>query len=278
MDKTVAILARTNRQLRLPEEILSRENMKYHLLSGSGFWATQEVKAVLSYLQCCLYPADYALAGAIRAPFWPTKYLPKTKLCARLKDLSEDDTTYWHFLTKEPRALVEPKNLGAIQEFVNFVHQLSRYRDLPAPDAVKTILGLLKVGDTYADNDSPDNNPLENLADLLKLANKQRTLKDFLDYCRRATAASKGKKGVALGTCHSSKGLEFDTVYLIGCQDGMMPHAKSDDLQSEANTFFVGCSRAERNLVITFAGAPSQFLKPYQNLVQKMDGEINDNS
>ena len=260
---TTAILARTNRATRIPEEILSREGIRYHLLGGSGFWSTVEVKSVLSYLQCVLFPADYALAGAIRAAFWPTKFLPKTKIAARLKDLKsvDDSVLYWSLLTKEPGTLVEPKNLGSVQEFVNFIHQLSRYRDLPAPDAVKSVLGALRVGDTFAEDDSPDNSPLENLADLLKLSNKHRTLKDFLDYCRRASAASKGKKGVALGTIHSAKGLEFSRVFLIGCQEGLMPHSKATDLAEEQSIFFVGASRAERELTITFAGVPSPFLK-----------------
>ena len=141
---STAILARTDRATRCPEEILSREGIKYHLLGGSGYWSQQEIKAVLSYLQCVLFPADYALAGAIRAPFWPGKFLPKSKLCLRLKDLksADDSVSYWSLLTKEPRTLVEPKNLGSVQEFVNFIHQLSRYRDLPAPDAVKSVLVL----------------------------------------------------------------------------------------------------------------------------------------
>lgn len=262
--ETTAIIARTNHQLRVVEETLTRENMKYHLLSGSGYWSAAEIKAMLSYLQCCLYPADYALGGAIRAPFWPSKFLPKTKLSARLKELKEADetTSYWHLLTRETASLVEPKNQGAVQEFVNFVHQLSRYRDLPAPDAVKSVMAALKVGDTYADTaDSPDSDPLENLADLLKLSNRHKTLKDFLDYCRRASAASKGKKGTAVGTIHSAKGLEFGRVFLIGCQEGFLPHAKAIDLDEERNIYFVGCSRAERQLTVTYAGVASPFLK-----------------
>ena len=257
---SIAILARTNRALRLPEEILSRDGIKYHLLGGSGFWSTVEVKSVLSYLQCVLYPADYALAGAIRSPFWPSKFLPKTKIMTRFKDLQGEEKPYWFWLTQYPDSLVEAKNAGAVKEFAGFIHQLSRYKNLPVQEIVKSVFGALRVGDTFSEADEIDNSPLENLSDLLKLSAKHSDLKSFLDYCHRASAASKGRKGVCLATCHAAKGTEYHTVYLIGCQEGLFPHAKSDDPQGEVNTFFVGCSRAERQLVITYAGIPSPYI------------------
>ena len=269
MGETTAILARTNAALRLPEEALNAAGMRYYLLGHCGFWAAPEIKSCLSYLQCVLYPADYALAGAIRSPFHPAKFLPKTKLLAALKEQHQCETdpgkqAYFNYLVRIPETLVEPKNVGAVREFTAFIHQLSRYRDLPAPDSVKAVLGALKVGDYYAEEEStPDNDPLQNLSELVKLSNKHRTLKEFLDHCRRSTAASKGRKGVCLATCHAAKGTEYDHVYLIGCQEGLMPHSKATDLQEEANIFFVGASRAAKSLTLTYAGQPSIFLKPY---------------
>jgi DNA helicase-2/ATP-dependent DNA helicase PcrA len=267
MDKTTAVLARTNAALRIFEQTFAEAGIKYHLVGKSGYWSTPEVRSSLAYLGLVLFPADYLLAAAIRAPFWPSKFLPKTKLCARLKDLqTEGDPSYWHLLTKEPSTLVESKNLGAVQDFVNFVHSLSRYRDLPAPDAVRSVLGVLKVGDYFAEEESsPDNDPLANLSELVKIANKFKTLREFLDYARKVTAASKNKKGVMLSTCHSFKGMEADTVFVVGCQDGIMPHAKATDLDEERAIFFVACSRPRTKLVITYAGPPSPFLKKETN-------------
>lgn len=258
---TVAILARTNRALRPFEEALSKENVRYFLLGRSGFWQQNEVKSVLNFLQCAIYPADYALAGAIRAPFHPSKFLPKTVLLKTLKD-REGDVTFWSWLTGTPETLVEHKNLGAVRDFTSFIHGLSRYRSLPSQEAVRSVMGALKVGDEYADaSDSPDNNPLENLQDLLQMSKRFASLKEFLDWTRRASAASKGKKGVALGTIHSSKGLEFSRVYLVSLNDGILPHSKSTDPAEESAIFFVGASRAERELTLTYSGIPSVFLK-----------------
>ena len=265
MDKpTTAILARTNLALRIFEQVLSDQKVPYHLIGKSGYWSTPEVKAVLSYLGCVLYPADWLIAGAIRAPFWPTKFLPKTKLLAALKKFKEDypDGSYWKVLISEPHELVENKNLNSLHEFTQFLHSLSRYRDLKPDEALKHVITALKAVEYYHEEETtPDNDPVGNLSELVKLAARQPSIKEFLDYTRRASAASKSKKGVALSTLHSAKGLEFSAVYLVQCSEGVLPHAKSTDLESERNCYFVGCSRAERRLTITYTGNPSPFLE-----------------
>ena len=260
MDST-AILCRTNLGLRIYEQLLSDEGIKYHLVGRAGYWAQPEVKSVLSYVSCAWYPSDAAISGALRAPFWPSKFLPKTKLAARLKELNDDANGYWHFLTRESYSLVENKNLSALQEFTRFVGSLSRYRDLKAGEAVKQIILALKAYDYLAEEETIDNDPVANIKELEKTAARFSTLKEFLDYCRKVTAASKSKAGVALSTIHGAKGLEFHTVYLVQCSDGILPHAKSNDLDGERNCYFVGCSRAERELTITYSGQPSIFLE-----------------
>jgi superfamily I DNA/RNA helicase len=268
MDKTCAILSRTNLGLRPFESALTEAKIPYHLVGKSGFWAAAEVKAVLAYLGCVLYPADWLISGAIRSPFWPSKFLPKTKLLAALKEQLACEAVpgrqgaYFAYLARIPETLVNAKNLPALRDFTSFLHSLSRYRDLKPDETLKQILSALKAVEYYHDEEStPDNDPVGNLVELVKLAARHGSIKEFLDYCRRASAASKSKKGVALSTCHSAKGMEFNTVYLVGCQDGMMPHAKATDLDEERNIFFVACSRAERELHISYSGQPSPFLK-----------------
>jgi len=265
MDKTCAFLSRTNLGLRPFESALTEAKVPYHLVGRSGYWASPEIKAVLAYLGCVLYPADWLISGAIRSPFWPSKFLPKTKLLLALKTPAHpDDVTmlsYWAALTTCPEKLVDSKNLPALRDFTSFVHSLSRYRDLKPDAALKQVLSALKAVEYYHEEESVDNDPVQNLVELVKLAARHGSIKEFLDYCRRASAASKSKKGVALSTIHSAKGLQWTDVWLVDCRDGIIPHAKSDDLDGERNCFFVACSRAERELHISYSGQPSPFLK-----------------
>lgn len=261
MDKTIAVLARTNLALRPIEQAMSDEGIRYHLIGRSGFWSAPEVRAVLSYLGCINYPADWLVAGAIRAPFWPSKFLPKTDLLKNLKDRQDEVHGYWKLLVTCPDALVPAKNRASLGDFTTFLHSLSRYKNMSSDEALKHVIQALKAVEYYRDEAaSPDNDPIANLSELVKLAQRYPNLKDFLDYTRRASAASKGRKGVAVSTVHGAKGLEFHTVYLIGCQEGLMPHAKATDLSEEQSIFFVACSRAERELKISYSGTPSPFI------------------
>ena len=261
---TVAILSRTNLGLRPFEQALTEANVPYHLLSRCGYWQQPEIRTAIAFLGCPLYPSDYLITQAIRCPFSVTKFLPKTKLAARLKELKDEGTSYWKLLTTEQHSLVENKNLPALQEFVQFIHSLSRYRDLAPGDALKKILDALGAWSYYAEEEiTPDNDPIANLTELVKLAAKHRTIKEFLDYCRKVTAASKSKRGVSLATVHGFKGMEADVVYVVGVSEGMLPHSKATDLEEERNIWFTACSRPRTRLVITYSGSPSPFLKDF---------------
>jgi DNA helicase-2/ATP-dependent DNA helicase PcrA len=264
MDKpTIAILSRTNLGLRIFEQALSDAGVKYHLVGKSGYWASPEVRISLAFLGCCLYPADYLLAQAIRAPFDCAKFLPKAALLAELKARKDEEMSYWKLLVTEPDHLVPLKNRDALCGFTSFILMLSRYKNLPAGDALKSVLSVLKAVEYYHNEESVDNDPIANLSELVKIAGRFPDIKSFLDYSRRVTAASKSKKGVGLSTIHSFKGAEADTIYLVGCQEGQMPHAKATDLSEERNIFFVGCSRPRHQLIITHAGPASPFLKDF---------------
>lgn len=268
---SVAILGRTNRSLAPVEQALSAAEIPFHYLNRSGFFAQPEVISCLAYLGASQFPANYLISQMLISDFHPTKFLPKSKLLVRLKELKEidDKVSYWQLMTKEPRTLVEPRNLESLQHFTQFVSSLSRYRDHPPAEALKQILGALKVGDYYAEFESIDNDPLMNLNSLVKMASKYRTIKEFSDFCRRVAAASKKRRGVILSTIHGFKGAEADVVYIVGVSDGVLPHSKSTDLEEERCIWFVGCSRPRRELIVTYSGVPSVFLKT----VREMDKE-----
>ena len=264
MDKTTAIIARTNRALVPFEQLLSEKGIPFHYVNKSGFFSQPEIRVLLAYLQCCLYPSDFAVLSALRGPFNITKYLPKSKIAARIKELQEDgEPSAWHLLTKESCSLVENKNLSSLNDFVHFIHGLSRYKDLKASEATKQVLVALRAVEYYDCETTEDNDPQANLSELVKIAGRFSGIKDFLDYTRRVAAASKSKKGVMLSTVHSFKGMEADVVYFVQVSDGIIPHKKSTDLASERNVWFTGCSRPRQELIITYSGTPSIFLEPH---------------
>jgi len=237
------------------EDALATAGIKYRLLGHCGFWVQSEVKSCLGFLGCAVFPSDFAVSTALRSPFWPSKYIKKTETLAKLKDKPDGDLSI---------NLLRRTSDDAIHRFVHFLDMLKRYRDLPAKECVSKILDELHVWEHFETHQGdPDNDPIDNLKNLVRLAAKYSSLKEFLEYARRASNSSKSKKAVILSTCHGSKGLEFDTVYLIQCNEGVLPHAKAESIEEEQCVFFVACSRPERVLNISYTGQPSRFLLPF---------------
>jgi len=143
---------------------------------------------------------------------------------------------------------------------------------LNAEVAVRAIIHNLRLEEKYATQTDPDSNPLENLRELVVLASKHESLAAFRDYAFRAAKASRGKKGVVLSTIHGAKGLEFPVVFLVDVSDGMFPH-KSGDPAEEKRIFFVGCSRPESQLYISYSGVPSRLIVPFLKMASPLLGE-----
>ena len=139
-----------------------------------------------------------------------------------------------------------------------------KVRTSPADEAVKMIIKYANLENLYSNEDFSDdeNFAITNLRTVADIAKRFRTLGDFLNHARRAAHASrKGKNVVTFGTIHSAKGLEFDNVFVIGVQEGKIPHEKSTNLEEEWRTFYVAITRPAKRLRISFAGTPSSFIK-----------------
>ena len=258
---STAILARTNSALRLFEEELSQSDVRYYLLGKSGYWQQPEVKNVLAYLQCAVMPTDAAIQGAIGAPFHPAKFIKKKDLVDNLKRTCDRTSeSMWTELQRYRAETDQQQN--CISSLRSFISGLSRYRESRASDAVKGVLTDLRALEYYKEEEeSLDNDPVSNLQELARICWRFRTLREFLEHVRKIKAASRVKKGVAVGTIHSAKGLEWDTVFLVNAQEGVLPHKRSTDIEEEKRVFFVGCSRAAKRLIITYSGPPSQFIR-----------------
>ncbi len=125
----------------------------------------------------------------------------------------------------------------------------------------------------YRNSGGPmEKDPIENLNDMVKMSAKRGTVPEFLTWLRKLTYGSKANKRktepvLNLTTVHQAKGREWKNVFVIGAQQGMMPH-KDGELLEEHRIFFVACSRAADMLEISFHGNRSQFLNDFQEEIQ----------
>jgi DNA helicase-2/ATP-dependent DNA helicase PcrA len=127
---------------------------------------------------------------------------------------------------------------------------------------------------------------LENIKELRSVATEFPVLSDFLDTIsllekepqKKDTDDEHGKNAVTLMTLHAAKGLEFETVFLIGMEEGLFPHSRSlmdkEELEEERRLCYVGITRAKEKLYLTYANRRLFFGTRTENLISRFIGDL----
>jgi DNA helicase-2/ATP-dependent DNA helicase PcrA len=296
-----AILCRTNEQPRSFETELRRANLPYVLIGGMSFFDRKEVRDILSYLKVIDNPHDEpALMRIINQP-------PRGIGSAAQKRLFEEATSRGKFLWDVlPDALaidgIDAKTAAAITQFRRLIEQL---RDEAGKASVAQLVVLVLQQTSYRDAlaklypDPTDRETrLTSLEEIINAAasydkNKKVSgtfsrsekkvpdtfLSGFLDdmlLSERDDSEEKesqlARNAVALMTLHSAKGLEFPRVYLVGMEEGILPHKRSLAMENdgaideERRLCYVGVTRAREQLTLSFALTRRKWGKPQKTV------------
>jgi DNA helicase-2/ATP-dependent DNA helicase PcrA len=277
-----AVLFRTNAQSRPFEEELLRANIPYAVVGGVKFYERAEIKDILSFLRLSIRPHDTpAIERVINVP---TRGIGDTTVTALSEQAAAQDVSLWTIIEGE-LAFLPSRAAKAVREFREIVHDLQHAASNPIPDLVDYVLvrtGYRRM--LQESRDLQDESRMENLEELLNSAreyseqNPQAALADYLDSLTLMSDIDRAEtgKGVTLMTLHSAKGLEYKVVFLVGMEEGILPHSNSqehnDDLEEERRLCYVGMTRARELLFCTHAHerrihgrfreqSPSPFLK-----------------
>ncbi len=142
----------------------------------------------------------------------------------------------------------------------------------PSNNAAESLQDIIRNNNLFnryrSSGDPMYSDPIENMNNLVKMSAGKGTLKEFLNWARKATYGRKSKKekDLTLSTVHQFKGREAKHVFIIGCEQGKMPH-RDGELTEERRIFFVAASRAAETLQISWSGSRSMFLegREYEN-------------
>ncbi|AEB12049.1 ATP-dependent helicase [Marinithermus hydrothermalis] len=260
----IAVLYRTNAQSRVLEEAFRRQNLGVRIVGGVGFYERREVKDVLAYARAAVNPADdLAVKRVLNVP---ARGIGQTSL-AKLSQLAETArVSFFEALRRAGEVLARPQ-AQAVQRFVALIEGLANAAYDTGPDA---FLRLVLAETGYADmlRREPDGEArLENLEELLRAAREWEeqhagTIADFLDEVALTARAEEPEgevpaEAVTLMTLHNAKGLEFPVVFIVGVEEGLLPHrsstARVEDLEEERRLFYVGITRAQERLYLTLS-------------------------
>jgi len=173
---------------------------------------------------------------------------------------------------------IKYKNLGKkdfweqneVKALLTLAKDANQYQS--ASEALTEIIRNHNLYNRYRNSgDLLNSDPIENLNNVVKVAAGKGNVFEFLNYIRRLTYGRKSRKekDLMLSTVHQAKGREWKHVFVIGCEQGVMPH-KDGELPEERRIFFVACSRAAEDLHISWSGSRSMFI-PEQYLEEIED-------
>ncbi|HTQ38892.1 MAG TPA: UvrD-helicase domain-containing protein [Pirellulales bacterium] len=276
--RDIAILCRTNEQPRPFEMELRHENIPYVLIGGQSFYDRREIKDVLAYLRVLDQPQDEP--SLLRIINTPPRGIGQTTVKALLEHAVQQGLPLWDVLADlPPECKLTPVAQEAISKFRQLIESYrSRVGGEPPASLATHLISHIRYQDDLARQYPDVNEQQSRWASVQELINalaafekrtKKPTLRAFLDEValgERDEAGDKESKlnrnAIALMTLHAAKGLEFPHVYLVGMEEGLLPHQKSVDaekngdqkaIDEERRLCYVGVTRAKDRLTLSLA-------------------------
>ncbi len=265
--KDIAFLYRVNSQSRPFEDILVRRNIPYTIVGGFKFYDRQEIKDSIAYLRLIVNPYD--TVSLLRVINSPRRGIGKTTIDLLLKASQELKTSLWEILTDETSVMtLTGKSSKAVLSFVHMIKELQEQSTAAiSTDIFNQIMQKSGyINDLKQKETEEADNRLQNLQELYNAINQYREENNdpsLQGYLTNASLASdldnleNENDKVSLMTLHSAKGLEFPVVFLVGLEQGTLPHIRSLNnplsLEEERRLCYVGITRAQEKLFITYA-------------------------
>ena len=284
----VAVFYRTNAQSRVLEDTLVRYGVAYQVIGGTRFYERAEIKDALAYLTLLVNPSDTVAFGRIvNSPRRGIGQTSQARLSGHANTLGEP---VWDVAAEPER--VPGLASAAVKAVGRFMSVMERLRErVDGGAGVGELLHetLEESGYTealQAERTVEAQVRLENLEELVGVAREydataeEPSVEEFLQQIALFSEQDnlRDEQGlVTLMTLHNAKGLEFDTVFIIGMEEQVFPHSRaveSGDLEEERRLAYVGITRARRELYLTSARTRALFGNRDWNLRSRFIDEI----
>ncbi|MEY2831744.1 MAG: hypothetical protein RLZZ574_1002 [Cyanobacteriota bacterium] len=291
-----AIFYRTNAQSRPFEDLLLHNNIPYNIVGGLKFYDRKEIKDAIAYLRIIVNPED--TVSLLRIINTPRRGIGKTTM-DRLMDASQQmGIPLWEIINDETSVnTLGGRAAKALNQFAQMIQSTKdRLENLTAAEILNHIIEqsgyvkeLQQQGTDEADNRIANIYELYNAVQQFQEDNEENSLEAFLASASLSSDLddlNEEQQKVSMMTLHAAKGLEFPVVYLVGMEQGLLPHNRTLndplEIEEERRLCYVGITRAQEQLFLTYTrerrlwgnrepAVSSQFL-------QELPGELIDSN
>jgi len=282
--KDFAVLYRINAQSRVLEEALIRAGLPYQVFAGVKFYQRREIKNLLAYLRLLVNKDD--LVSLERVINIPSRGIGQKKLGKIFA--AKNSERIWGNLEK----------LDEAREFLKILKEAKTLsKKQPVSQVLRYIIGKIEYDDYLGKDTQEGKERWQNVLEFLRLAEdfdemKERGLEKFLEEValfQEGDERRNRQNAVQLMTLHSAKGLEFNIVFIVGCEEGILPHTQAqfseEELEEERRLTYVGMTRAKREIYLILSSRrrlfgsltvnpPSRFLSEIPpDLIQEIELE-----
>ncbi len=297
----IAVLYRTNAQSRIVEEQLRRANIPYRVYGGLSFYQRKEIKDVLAYFRLVVNHRDEEAFRRIIN--YPKRGLGDTSIEKLFAYAAEKGLSFWEAIDDQPLPAKAQTVLNEFRKMITGLHQFAMNNDADkAANHIYQKSGLSVV--LKADTTPEGKGRLENITSLLDgikeyvendeevldengdlVIEKGRGLVDYLQNISLITdfdQESDNGDHVNLMSVHSAKGLEFDSVFVVGLEENLFPSFLSlkseSEIDEERRLFYVAITRARKLLTLSYATSRYQYGKLAYNEPSRFLDEVGEDN
>ena len=261
-----AVLYRTNAQSYTLERAFLQSRVPYQIVGGVRFYDRKEIKDIIAYLKLIYQPNDRMSFSRIANV--PTRGVGATSLERFLNWQSDQPVDIIEALLRvESEKIVTGKAKIALTRLGEKLQSLrERAEEVSPAELIDSVIKLVGYRDFILDGTPQAEDREENLGSLLSDAQNFTSISDFLEEVALMSSvdSQKDDNTITLMTLHAAKGLEFPVVFMVGMEEGILPHARvfdasPADLEEERRLCYVGMTRAREELHLSYAYSRLQF-------------------
>lgn len=261
----MAILYRTNTQSRIFEEMLIKSGISYNMVGGLKFYERKEIKDIIAYLRVIFNPADSL--SLLRIINVPKRGIGDASL-AKIQAYAAANNVSLFEAVSNAAAIdgLSSRFVSKLDDLAGIIFELMNLAsEAPVEDLIDRVLHDTGYLEELENERTPQaQSRIDNLHELISVAQEfaaseeENNLENFLAHVALVSDIDDtelGEDAITLMTLHSSKGLEFPVVFLVGMEEGLFPHARTlmdeTEIEEERRLCYVGITRAKEKLFLS---------------------------